>query len=119
MDDTLRVRIGDRSRHRLERPPREGGAVGEIFHRQVVRAHFMDDDDVGVAQLRGGRRFPAEAVGVRRLEDLERDGAPEIGVEGLVDDPHSALSDLADDLVLPEPLSRVAEKVLEAVEVHV
>ena len=62
----------------------------------VVVAGAVDRDDVGVLQARGGEGLAHEQLaqaGVARAlgrDQLERDGASELGVEGPVDDAHAA-----------------------------
>ena len=62
----------------------------------VVVAGAVDRDDVRVLEARGGERLAHEElaqVGRRRrarADQLQRDGAPELGVVGAVDDAHAA-----------------------------
>ena len=72
-----------------------------------VAAHVVDDDDARVLQggrdaglgqealLEDPRRLPLAG----RLDDLQGDGPVEDRVARLVDDPHGAATDLAEDLV--------------------
>ncbi len=79
-----------------------GAALADLVHR----------DDVGVAEARHGARLEPEPfdLAVRAEEtgaqDLEGHVAPEVPVEGPVDDPHAALAELLGDLVAPDPLGR-------------
>ena len=57
------------------------------------------------------RQEPLEMAGVEqgvRRQDLERDVAAERLLLGLVDDPHAAAADLAEDAEVAEPLGNAA-----------
>ncbi len=80
----------------------------EVLHRQVRRAvllaQVVDRDDVAVRQLRGGPGLaeePLAMVGVAvelAGDDFDGDDTGQQGIEGLVDRPHAALTQLEDDL---------------------
>ena len=77
----------------------------------AVRGDVVDDDDVRVAEGRGGLGLLDEAlpaVGVGHLvggQDLDGDGPVEVGVLGLVDGAHAALADLFEDPVVEDRLA--------------
>ena len=90
----------------------EAGAV-DIFHRDerdaVVLAVFIDADDVRVIEPPGSPGFVLEPRGELRRElragdvlahGLDRDGALDLRIEGLVDQPHRALPQDRLELVL-------------------
>ena len=68
----------------------------------------MDDGDVGVLERSGGPRFLKEAAFALFVhdelggEDLDRYLALELHVERAVDDPHTAATQLFQDLVVGE-----------------
>ncbi len=72
---------------------------------EVVGRRVVDGCDVGMTQPRGGQRLAREAAAQlvagsgRGADPLERDAAPQLLVERLVDDPHPAAPDLAHDPV--------------------
>ena len=84
----------------------QGLAVDEL-HGVVVHAALaadgVDRDDVRVVQAGGGLGLdlePLELPGVERRgerQDLQRHAAAERDLLGLVDDPHAAAADLAED----------------------
>ena len=86
------------------------------LHRVVAEAADLADvedrDDVRVVQPGGGPRLvqePSAAVRVGRgvgAEHLQRDRAVEPDVDRLVDDPHAAAAQLADDPVAGDPPPR-------------
>ena len=67
---------------------------------------FVHRANVRVIDRRGGLGFAAEALfrfgvfGEVRGEKLQRDGAVEFGIEGLVDDAHAAFADLFEQAVV-------------------
>ena len=77
----------------------------------AVRGDVVDDDDVRVAEGRGGLGLldeAASALGVGDLagrQDLDGDGPVEVGVDGLVDGAHAAFADLFGDPVMKDRLS--------------
>ena len=84
----------------------------DVLHRVIVDAALaadgIDRDDVGVVQLRRSLGLDVEASqlpGIDRRgqgQDLQGHPAPQRLLFGLVDDPHAAASDLADDPVIAE-----------------
>ena len=130
MDDPLRVgvrhRVGDVADD-LEGPPRGKPLLHEdverlpldVVHRVVVllphRPDVVDGDDVRVAQARDDLRLADEALALfvvgrgPREDHLHREDAIEADGADLVDDPHPAARDLAEDLVLAERLRIGAE----------
>ena len=72
---------------------------------------FMDGANIGVVESRRGLRFAQEAClgfGVFNgfgAEKLQRNGAVEFRIEGLVDDPHAALAEFFGDLVVRDGLA--------------
>ena len=104
----------------LQRQRPLGDAGFEAFaldqgHRQeglaIGLADFVDRADVGMIESGGGLGFAKEtgfglvvAKQVRRQE-LQRDGALEARVLGLVDDAHAALAELFEDLVVTDGLA--------------
>ena len=85
------------------------GLALDVLHDEVVVAARLADvdglDDVGVVELAGGLAFLVEPLDVLRVlgetlgQDLDRDGAVEAELLGLVDDGHRAGAELAEDLV--------------------
>ena len=79
---------------------------GDEHAAVLAFSDLVDGADVGVVEDRGGLGLVDEALAglgvVRELgrEELERDGAAELEIVGLVDDAHSAPADLAEDAVL-------------------
>ena len=84
----------------------QGLALDEL-HGVVIDAAFaadgIDRHDVGVMQMRGGLGLVLEAVQVLGVErrgkgqHLQSHPAPEGKLHGLVDNPHTAPADLAED----------------------
>ncbi len=118
------VRGAERGEHRLEHLeglPRAQvalgadqvaqGAAADQLHREedvaLVGALVVDGDHVGVRQPGRRVRLPDEAgdellvIGQRRVHHLERDGAVEAVVVGLVDDGHPAPRQTWADVVAP------------------
>jgi hypothetical protein len=97
--------VFDHLRGRLraaERPP------VQVLHDDVVDAGvFADVDqraDVRVLQRGDDTRFPIEAlaeIGVRRVQDLDRDRTAQPGVPGFVDFAHSSRTDERENFVRP------------------
>ena len=92
----------------------EGLPLDELHDHEVdppVRGDIVDDDDVRVAEGRGGLGLldeAASALGVGDLagrQDLDGDGPVEVGVDGLVDRAHAAFTDLFGDPVMKDRLS--------------
>ncbi len=81
----------------------------EVLHDQICRAVLFADvvqrADVRVVELGNRARFTIEALaetrvgGERVRQDLDRDGAVETGIAGLVDLAHTAGTDRALNLV--------------------
>ena len=77
-----------------------------------MRADVVDDEDVGVVELGGGAGFLLEAReafgigGEARVDDLDRDFAPEPRVARPVDLAHAARAERREDLVGAELRSR-------------
>ncbi len=77
----------------------------------LIGGDVVDDDDVGVAQGRGGlgllgEAAPALGVGhLVRRQDLDSHGPVEVGVFGPVNGAHAALADPLDDPVMQERLA--------------
>jgi hypothetical protein len=103
-DDRLQQRERPRRRHRaLLGDGVAQGVPGDQLHRQedgaVVLALVVDRHDVGVRQLGRGARLAHEAGGEvgavteAGVHDLDRDGAVQAQVEGLVDRRHAAAGD--------------------------
>ncbi len=105
-------------RGRLGPPPQpldhlgQGLALDELHGVVVdalVAADRVDGHDVGVVQLGRRLRLVLEALqlpGVERRgerQDLQGDPPGQRDLLGLVDDPHAAAADLADDPVVPQP----------------
>jgi hypothetical protein len=86
----------------------EGFAVDELHgdeHTALGDADVVHRDDVGMGQPRQRLRLSEEALPglvTSRREDLQGDGAVELGVMRLVHLPHPALAAEADDLEPPE-----------------
>ena len=87
----------------------ERAAGDELHHDEVgaiLAADVVNGDDVGMIQGGGGLGFLDEAqlaVGVGDLvgrQNLDRDKAVQLRIAGLVDDAHTALAQLLDDLVV-------------------
>ena len=125
MDDAGGVRGGERARHlaadvdrrcravcgalddRAQRPP-----VDELLHDEELAgrrlADFVDGDDVGVVERRGGARLAQEALDDRRLlgagvaHHLDRDRPVQPRVEGAEHLAHAAAADAHIDAVVPE-----------------
>ncbi len=99
--------VFDHLRGRLraaERPP------VQVLHDDVVDAGvFADVDqraDVRVLQRGDDTRFPIEAlaeIGVRRVQDLDRDGPAQPGVPGFVDFAHPSRTDERQNFVMAHP----------------
>ena len=97
----------------LDALPHERGerhAVEQLHHDVDVAGVFLqlvDRDDVGMIEAGGRARFDVEALAAffavdhRRDHLLERDGAIEHRIVGLVDQAHPALAERRDDLVSP------------------
>ena len=122
MDDALPMRHVDRAGQRLDQPRRLPGRPGvaadpvgqgpaaDPLHRQegvaVMDPHLVDLHDVGVLDAGGQLRLAAEPLplGFRReaagQDHLQGHQPPEAAMPGLVDHPHPAPSDLAEDGVL-------------------
>jgi len=87
----------------------EQGSPLQTLHGDIVNAglltHIVDGDDVGVAELGSGAGLALKAgdefwVGLKMLrQDLERGVSAQRGLEGLVDNGHSAPAKLLNDLV--------------------
>ena len=66
----------------------------------------MNHSDVRMLERRRGTRLVEKPLAAGRIvnelgwQDLERDLAPEIHVDGTVDDAHAAAADLFDDFVV-------------------
>src|SRR5207302_11149676 len=83
----------------------------EKLHRHVGEVAFLpeivDGDDAGMRELAGGLGFEEKPLVeflapfriIRKDDGLQRDDAVESRVLGLVDDPHRAAAQLAEDLV--------------------
>ena len=77
----------------------------------LVLTEVVDGADVGVVERRGGARLALKALeglavlGHLRGQELDRHLAAEIGVLGLIDDPHAATSQLGDDSVVGNGLT--------------
>ena len=89
----------------------EALALDELHHvvgRFVLLADAEDRHDVGMVQLGGGPGLALEPpplldVSERlRGQDLEGDVPAERDLLGLVDDPHAAAADLAEDAIVAE-----------------
>ena len=111
----------------LDASDAERGA-DHVLHREVEAiarlADVVDADDVGMAERRDGarlaeqpgRELAGEALGVvlgrplRDDDDLQRDGAFEPRIEGLVDLSHPALAEKAADLVGADEVSRLEHR---------
>ncbi len=116
MDDAGFVRFRERIRD-LGTVPERGrdaetlrrqGAIerptGHVLHHDVIDtgrlAGIVNGDDAGMIQGAGGLGLMDEALPVFAIgafvggQDLDGDGAVELRVEGLVDDPHPALAEL-------------------------
>src|ERR1700675_767807 len=82
----------------------------QIFHHQekstLVLANFVNGAGVGMIQSRGGARLTPEALerlgSVRHAvwQKLERSGALELDVLGVIDNAHSAAADFFQDAVM-------------------
>ncbi len=135
MDDALGVRVGEglgglqrdpghlavvdrgnprpRPRARVPAAPQDlveppaGDVLHDVVVPPVVLADAVDRDDIGVVQPPGGPRLAAEPRQVGGLaQELQGHVAVERLLAGLVDDPHAAPADLADDAEVVEPLRR-------------
>ena len=103
----------------LQRPPGDPLLVGlplVVGHHQIQLAvvrlvDLLDGADVGVVQRRRGLGFQDEpltgVVVARQLgwQQLKRDMPIEVSIEGLVDDPHPAATQLLQDCVVREGLA--------------
>ncbi len=86
----------------------------DVLHCVVVNspilAHPVDRHDVPVVQPRRRPRLQPEPLDLHRVDpavqrqDLQRHAAAERLLDGLVDHPHAALADLADDPVIAQLL---------------
>src|SRR2546429_3710951 len=107
LGDIDRLDGGDRA---LQHPGAELDSL-EKLHRHVGEVVFLpeivDGDDMGMRELARGLGFEEETLVeflapfrvVRKDDGLQRDDAVESRVLGLVDDPHRAAAQLAEDLV--------------------
>ena len=119
----VRERVGDLADHRRRAPRLQGDRARERVARHelgheveavVELAELVDLEDVRVAVAASedlGLALEAagvvESLGALLVEDhLEREAEVERGVLDLVDDPHAAPGDLADDLVGADPAGR-------------
>ena len=110
--------LGD-ERHALPRVVPQRGAdflqasAGREFHaeeREAVfaLAHFVDRQNVGMIEARGGLRFAAEAgerfagVGVITQDPFHGDDAAGMALAGAVDHAHAAPPDFLEDFVVSE-----------------
>ena len=137
VDDPLAVRVGE-GLSGLEADPRhlaevDRGACAGLVRRPavpqrlvepapadvlhdvevppVVLAHPVDRDDIGVVQPAGGLGLAAEPRQVGRLaEQLQGHVPVERPLVRLVDDPHPAATDLADDAEVPNVLLRPGDR---------
>ncbi len=85
----------------------------DVLHRVVMRplvlAHEEDRDDVGVVQERGGLRLALEPDQLHAIhppvgrQHLQGHPPAEALLHGLVDDPHAATAELADDPIVAQP----------------
>ena len=105
---------GDARPQRLAGVERHGDEQATVLGAVDV----VDGADVRVVEGGGAARFAVEAIAGRRVpgevrrQELERDMALEVRVEGLVHDPHAPTAHLLEDLVVrdrlaghvPEPL---------------
>jgi hypothetical protein len=94
-----------------KQPAAQRLALNELHrheHHLLVRAHVERGDDIGVRKL--GERLslaqqslpvvaPLTDSGVARVQDLQRDVARQVRIVRAVDAPHSARTDLLDELV--------------------
>ena len=99
-------------RHVLEQAiqPAAADVLHRVIRQAVLLADGEDGDDVRVVELRDGHRLalePLPAPGVEQplaRDDLQRDLPGQRFLERLVDDPHPAAPQLADDPVLAQAL---------------
>ena len=98
-----------------------GGAIDELHGDEgesVFLIHVINGDDVGMRQDAGGARFAkqtlAQTVALFGVIDLteangfDGDGAPDGGVDGLIDDAHGTAAQLFDDLEAPDPIHQIS-----------
>ena len=92
----------------------EGTPLDELHDDEIAAAvggDVVDDDDVGMAEGRGGLGLLDEALlpfGIGDLvwrQDLDGDETVEVGVDGLVDDAHAALADLCGNAIMQKSLA--------------
>ena len=92
--------------------PRAQGLPRHVLEHHVrvlvVLADVVDHDDVLVVAARGDARLGEEPRVVMRaalVQELDRDEPSQPQIARQVDDPHATLADLANDLVLAEPVA--------------
>ncbi len=97
--------------------PGEALALDKIHGEEgptLVRANFVDGDDVCVLQTGGRRRFRAEPLGqvlarlVAEQEHLHCDNAAKALLPRLVNDPHAAAGDFFEQFVVAEVSTPIA-----------
>ena len=98
----------------------ESAAVDQLHGDEVAASNLVDlvdRDDVAVVEARRCLRFLGEALARRvvgqgpLVQQLQRHRAPQLGVEGAVDDAHAAAADLLEDLEVEESLADHGEGV--------
>ena len=100
--------------HHVE--PQPGDELHHEIMVTVLPAHAEDRHDVGVVQLGRGLRLalePPHLLGVQQRagrEHLQRHPPAERFLLGLVDHPHAAAADLAEDAVVAQPLQPDAHR---------
>jgi hypothetical protein len=124
VDEAVGVCVGERGRHLRghveRRGERERAAADVLAQRRAAHqlhdevgvlvrlGDLVDDDDVGVVELRGGAGLAQEATGgvadvvAALLDELDGDGAAEHFVLGPVDDAHAARAERLTDEVAPD-----------------
>jgi hypothetical protein len=138
MDQSAAMRFDERAGDHLEDASHAGGRLGacaldeELQRRPVEQLHRVIEDSVGrvavvvdrdrirVLELGGDLDLALEALDgllsdLVARQEFHRGRAPEQRVTRAVDDPHSALADLAFERVLPEP-PRLLHVLVEAVD---
>lgn len=128
VDETLVVGVGQRIRYLIKQLHRSFQAKHaflldnllqcsprQVLHGDVVDAvlfaHFVDGGDVGMLQVGSGDGLLLEAFdetsigGEMGQHHLQGDGTLKGGINGFVDDGHSALAYLANDFILAQLLA--------------